>query len=174
MKLNRNQLAKFLPDNEAIRGFEELMATADRAEQSAGVLSSISATATAPDTTLVSAGVSSSLALNSTYQFEFVGVYLVDSAGIGTRWVVDGPAAAVLAYTSEYSLTTTSKTYNSLTAYNEPAAANASSAATDGNVVRIVGVVRPSANGTLSIKFASGGVSAVNLVAGSLRVIRLT
>lgn len=174
MKLNRNQLAKFLPDNEAIRGFEEFMATADRTEQSAGALSSVSATATAPDTTLVSAGVSYALALNSIYQFEFVGVYSVASAAVGTRWVVDGPAASLLAYSSEYSLTTTDRTYNSLTAYNQPAAANASSAATAGNVVRISGVVRPSANGTLSIKFASGGASAVNLLAGSLRVIRLT
>ena len=174
MKLNRNQLAKFLPDNEAIRGFEELMATADRAESSAGALSSVSAAVVSDSTTLVNAGVSAALALNSTYQFEFFGVYTVASAAVGTRWVVDGPAASILAYSSEYSLTATSMTVNSLADYNLPAAANASSASTGGNVVRIAGIVKPSASGTLSIQFASGGASAVNMLAGSLRLIRLT
>ena len=174
MKLNRNQLAKFLPDNEAIRGFEELMATADKADQSAGNLASVLSTVTAADTTLVTAATSEVLAQNSTYQFEFFGAYTVVSAAVGTRWIVNGPAASVLAYSSEYSLTATSKTVNSLAAYNLPAAANASSAATGGNVAHIIGIVKPSANGSLSIQFASGGASAVNLVASSLRLIRLT
>jgi len=174
MKLNRAQLAKFLPDNESIRIFEDIASTAERADTSAGALTPLVSAVSAPDTTLVSSGLSALLLINATYRFEFFGSYTVASAAVGTRWVVNGPAASVLAYKSEYALTAASNTLNNLTAYNLPAAANASSAATGGNIVKIEGIVRPSASGALTIQFASGGVSAVNLVAGHLRITRLT
>jgi hypothetical protein len=174
MKINRAQLAKFLPDNESIRIFEDLATTATRADDSAGSLLSLPTAVTASNTTLVDSGLLASLASGQTYKFEFFGAYTVASAAVGSRWVIEGPSASVLAYSSEYSLTATSRTINQLSAYSLPAAANASSAGTGGNVVCVQGIVKPSANGTLSMKFASGGASAVNLVAGYLRVIRLT
>jgi hypothetical protein len=174
MKLTRAQLAKFLPDNESIRIFEEIATTADRADLSAGQLIPLAAAVSAPDTTVVSSGLSAALLANTAYRFEFFGAYTVASAAIGTRWVVNGPAASVLAYKSEYALTATATTINNLEAYNLPAAANASSSATGGNIVKIEGIVKPAASGMLTIQFASGGVSAVNLVAGHLRITRLT
>ena len=114
------------------------------------------------------------MAVGQIYKFEFYGAYTVASAAIGSRWVINGPAASVLAYSSEYALTATGKTVNHLSVYNLPVAANASSASTSGNVVCIQGIVKPSVNGVLSMLFASGGASAVNLVAGYLRIVRLT
>ena len=174
MKINRAQLAKFLPDNEAIRIFEDLAATATRADDSAGSLLSLPASITSNSTALVNSGLISSLAVGQIYKFEFYGAYTVASAAIGSRWVINGPAASVLAYSSEYALTATGKTVNHLSVYNLPVAANASSASTSGNVVCIQGIVKPSVNGVLSMLFASGGASAVNLVAGYLRIVRLT
>lgn len=174
MKINRAQLSKFLPDNESIRIFEDLATTATRADDSAGSLLSLPASVTASSTTLVDSGLLASLAFGQSYKFEFYGAYTVASAAVGSRWVIDGPAASVLAYSSDYSLTSTSRTLNHLSAYNLPAAANASSAGTGGNVVCIQGIVKPSENGVLAMRFASGGASAVNLVAGCVRIVRLT
>ena len=174
MKINRAQLTKFLPDNESIRIFEDLAATSTRADENAGVVSSLPAAAEAVSTTLVDSGLSATLAASSTYRFEFYGAYTVASAAVGTRWVITGPATDVLAYSSEYSLTASSSTFNQLSGYNLPAAANASSASTGGNVVRIQGLIKPSANGVLTMRFASGAASNVTLVAGSLRIVRLT
>jgi len=99
----------------------------------------------------------------------------VASAAVGSRWVITGPAASTLAYTSDWSLTGTTRTTNELSAYSLPAAANASSASTAGNIVRINGMITPSAAGNISLSFASGAASAVTLKAGAFgRLIRLT
>lgn len=175
ISVNRQQLAKFLPDNESIRVFEELIRTANTAEKNAGSVSVVPADVTASSTTLVDAGLDLPVAANYTYCFEFCGAYSAASTGTGSRWVIDGPAASLLAYSSEWSLTTTSRTVNHLDAYNLPASANASSANTGGNVVKIEGLIRPSVNGVLSLKFASSAASAITLKAGSFaRFTRLT
>lgn len=175
MKIQRNQLAKFLPDNESIRLFEELVRTAERADQNAGQLFKIIQDVTAPDTTLIDSGVTLSVAPGALYKFEFFGVYEVASAAVGSRWILTGPAATMLTYSSEWSLSATAKTVNELSAFNLPASANASSASTGGNVVKIEGMIAPSQTGNVSLRFASGGVSDVTLKAGSFgRLFRLT
>ncbi len=173
--INRQQLQKFLPDNESIRVFEDLVRTANEAQVNAGSVSVLSADTVAPDTTLIDSGLSVQVAANSTYRFEFVGVYAAASIGTGSRWVIDGPAVALLGYSSEWSLTATSKTVNQLAAYNLPAAANASSANTTGNMVEIEGIIKPTANGLLKMRFASSATSDITLKAGSfVRLTRLT
>lgn len=174
MKINRAQLAKFLPDNEAIRVFEDLASTATRAEDSAGEVFSLKTSVTAPDTNLVNSGLLATLAANSTYKFEFVGVYSVASVAVGTLWTIEGPSPSILAYRSEWALTSSSNSVYQYASYDLPLSANASSSSILGNTVKIEGIIKPTANGVLQMKFASGGVSDVTLLAGYVRIIRLT
>jgi hypothetical protein len=174
MNINRAQLAKFLPDNESVRIFEEIASTATQASESAGVVSSLTSPVTAVNTTLVSSGLSASIAARSVYKFEFFGVYSVASDAIGTRWTIDGPASEILAYRSQWALTASSESVYQSSAFNLPASPNASSAALLGNTVKIEGIIKPTANGTLQMRFASGGVSDVILLAGLVRIVRLT
>jgi hypothetical protein len=168
MNAQRSQLAKFLPDNESIRLFEELMRTATKADRNAGLVKPILSDVTATSTTLVDSGITLPVAAGFIYQFEFFGAYTVASAAVGSRWVVDGPAASLLAYSSVYSLTATSRTQNELSAYNLPAAANASSGSTTSNRAVIEGVIQPSSSGDVIARFASEVAnSAITAKAGS-------
>jgi hypothetical protein len=169
MKLSRAQLAKFLPDNDSIRAFEELFALAESADTKVGDQTLLTAKS-ATTTTLVDI-VSLNVSANTLYRFEFYGAFTTASVAVGTRWVVAGPATSVLSYSSRYPLSATAETVNHLSAFNLPASANASSA---NGTVRIDGMVKPSASGQLTFKVASGGASAVNLVGGYVRLIRLT
>ncbi len=102
------------------------------------------------------------------YRFRFTINYTAAAAATGSRWTLNGPATSELSYTSTYSLTATTNTYNSAVAYSIPAASNLSSANTTGNISIITGVIVPSANGTLIARFASEvASSAITCEAGS-------
>ncbi len=104
------------------------------------------------------------------YWFRFVIHYTAAAITTGSRWTINGPASPTeLRYGSEYSLTTTSKTFNTgLAAFDLPAASNASSAATTANVAVIEGFITPSAAGTVTARFASEiASSAIVAKAGS-------
>lgn len=103
------------------------------------------------------AGLSFPVAAGQRYRFRFYILYTAAAATTGSRWSVNGPAASLLAYRSEYTLTATARTTNeALGAYNLPAASNASSVAGGAlNVAVIEGVVAPSASGTIVARFAS-------------------
>lgn len=89
------------------------------------------------------------------YWFEFVVPYTAAAATTGSRWTLNGPAApTMLSGTSEYTLTATTKTLNSFTAYGIPAAASASSL-TAGNVATVWGMIKPSSDGDVQLQFAS-------------------
>lgn len=89
------------------------------------------------------------------YWFEFVIPYTSAATTTGSRWSINGPAApTLLAYRSEYTLTATTTTVNSATAYDIPAASNATSL-TAGNVATVWGIIQPSASGTVIARFAS-------------------
>jgi hypothetical protein len=115
-------------------------------------------------------GLSFSVTSGETYWFRFMCDYTAAATTTGSRWAVNGPSATRLSYRSSYSLTTTSDTVNSgLTAYDLPAASNATSAATGGNVAMVEGYITPSANGTVILRFASEvSSSAIVAKAGSL------
>jgi len=102
-------------------------------------------------------GLSFSVLLGKTYWFEFHIAYTAAATTTGSRWSINGPATPTyLSYASWYSLTTTTRTENNhLQAYDQPAASNATSAATGNNYARIEGIIRPSADGTLIARFAS-------------------
>ena len=96
-------------------------------------------------------GLSFSVTAAQTYLFRFTIDFTSAATTTGSRWSVNGPASPTrLAYRSNYSLTTTTETVNNgLTAYDTPAAANASSAATAGNIAVVEGIITPSASGTV-------------------------
>lgn len=90
------------------------------------------------------------------YWFEFHIVYTAAATTTGSRWSISGPTFTYLDYSSEYALTTTTATRNAfLQAYDNPTGANASSAATGNNYAQIIGVIQPSADGTVIARFAS-------------------
>lgn len=111
-------------------------------------------------------GLSFSVTAGNTYYFKFVIPYTAAATTTGSRWSISGPGSPTfLAYASHYSLTATSETVNDgLTAYDTPAASNASSAATGSNIAIVEGFIKPSANGTVIARFASE-VSASAIVA---------
>lgn len=100
-------------------------------------------------------GLSFSVVAGARYWFEFVIPYTSAATTTGSRWSVNGPASpTLLAYRSEYTLTATTTTVNSATAYDIPAASNASSL-TAGNVATVWGIIQPSSDGTVTARFAS-------------------
>jgi len=113
-------------------------------------------------------GLSFAVTAGQTYYFEFTINYTAAATSTGSRWSITGPAFSRLDYTSEYTLTATTKTINNLGAYDLPAAANATSLAS-GNVATIWGFITPSANGTVTARFASEVLnSAITAKAGSI------
>ena len=79
-----------------------------------------------------------------------------------------GGGAGSLAIISQYSLTTTSVTINSVNGTGLPAASNATSAATTGNIAFIDGFVTCTVTGQLQVQFASEiSASAITALAGS-------
>lgn len=109
-------------------------------------------------------GLSFAVASGHLYYFRFIIPYTSAATTTGSRWSISGPASpTLLNYNSTYTLTATSNTFNSATAYDIPAASNASSL-TAGNVAIIEGIIKPSGNGTVIARFASE-VSASAIVA---------
>jgi hypothetical protein len=113
-------------------------------------------------------GLSFDVTAGQTYYFEFTINYTAALTSTGSRWSINGPTFTRLDYTSEYTLTTTTKTVNNLGAYDLPAASNATSLAS-GNIATIWGFITPSANGTVIARFASEVLSsAITAKAGSM------
>lgn len=114
-------------------------------------------------------GLSFPVVAGNTYFFRFIIPYTAAATTTGSRWTINGPAATAMRYRSEYSLSTTSRTINEgLSAYDTPAASNASSAATGSNIAVIEGYITPSANGNVIARFASEvAASAIVALAGS-------
>lgn len=114
-------------------------------------------------------GLSFSVTAGETYHFEFFIPYTSAATTTGSRWAVSGPGSpTMLNYTSQYTLTATTLTSNYATAYDIPAASNASSL-TAGNIAWLAGIIKPSANGTVIARFASEiANSAITAKAGAL------
>lgn len=112
-------------------------------------------------------GLSFPVVSGTTYYFKAFIRYTAQAATTGSRWVLNGPTLTSLTYWSTYTLTATSRTYITATAWNIPAASNASSL-TAGNLAIIEGTVTPSENGTVQVRFASEiSGSAITAKAGS-------
>jgi len=114
-------------------------------------------------------GLSFSVTANHTYYFHFTIFYTAAATTTGSRWSINGPAG-VATWTSEYSLTGTTTTRNAnVLTYDLPAACNATSAAVDKNQADIMGIIKPTADGTVIARFASEiSASAITAKAGSV------
>jgi len=100
-------------------------------------------------------GLSFSVTAGTTYRFEATINYTSAATTTGSRWSINGPASpTILSYTSNYTLTATSQTVNYSSTYDSPSASNATSLTT-GNIAIIKGIIKPSANGTVTVRFAS-------------------
>lgn len=110
------------------------------------------------------------------YYFRFTIVYDAAATTTGSRWAISGPTFTYLAATSAYGLTATTQTLNYVNAYDTPAAANATSVATAGNICVIEGFITPSAAGDVIARFASEvSASAITAKIGSMvEYIQLT
>ena len=116
-------------------------------------------------------GLSFGVTAGQSYWFRASIQYTAAATTTGSRWSISGPASPTfLSYKSEYSLTTTTNTVNEgVSAYDSPAASNATSAATGANTAIIEGVIRPSGNGNVIVRCASEvASSAITAKAGSL------
>lgn len=114
-------------------------------------------------------GLAFNITADKTYWFEFIIDYTAAATTTGSRWTINGPGFTRLAYTSEYSLTTTTKTMNNLVAYNLPAASNGTSGVTTGNIATMWGFINASEDGTVTARFASEiANSAITAKAGSI------
>jgi hypothetical protein len=131
---------------------------------SADVINNNAVANTLADVTGLSFSVTSGVTTNFSCQV----IYTAAATTTGSRWSINGPATSLLAYRSEYARLATAVTTDNLVAYNTPAASNTTSAATTGNVARIEGMLTPSANGTVIVRFASEvAASAITAKAGS-------
>lgn len=114
-------------------------------------------------------GLSFPVVAGQTFQFEFFIDYTAQATTTGSRWCINGPAFSRLMLQSNYGLTTTSLTFNQVGAYDQPAAANASSPLTTGNLAYMAGQITPAADGNVIARFASEiASSAITAKAGSL------
>ena len=114
-------------------------------------------------------GLSFSVTAGEKYWFYANIQYTAAATTTGSRWSVNGPSG-VWRFSSQYSLTSTTVTVNpSLTAVDTPAASNASSGATAGNIAWVEGFFECTATGTVIIRFASEiSGSAIVAKAGSI------
>ncbi len=90
-----------------------------------------------------------------TYRFYATIPFTSSDQTNGSRWTINGPATSFLSYTSRYTFSSNSETYNYSNTYNFPNSANNNSNAAGGNLAIIQGMITPSANGTVTVRFAS-------------------
>lgn len=115
-------------------------------------------------------GLSFPVTTGKTYSFEFTILYTAAATTTGSRWSINGPTTSNLCFQSEYSLaaTTTTRNANVIT-YNLPAASNATSGSTTGNMALISGILTATADGNVIARFASEvSGSAITAKAGSV------
>lgn len=114
-------------------------------------------------------GLSFSVSSGTTYRFEVLIVYDAQAATTGNRWSLNGPAFTFLGYRVIFHTSNANITLNNQNSY-DVGTATVNSAFTSGNIVEIKGVIRPSASGTLVVRFASeapGTNNQITVKAGS-------
>jgi hypothetical protein len=99
-------------------------------------------------------GLSFNVIAGNTYRFYAMIPYTSAATNTGSRWTINAPATSLLNYSSRYTLTATSQTVNYASAINIPTSCNNTSTS-NANLAIIEGVIKPSANGTVQIRFAS-------------------
>jgi hypothetical protein len=114
-------------------------------------------------------GLSFAVISGNTYKFRFYVTYTAAINTTGSRWTITGPTATTISYIQQYNLDGVSFQWASRTSYD---AGNLSSGSTTtagaANIAIVEGVITPSANGTVQLRFASEiTASAITAKAGS-------
>lgn len=160
-ELHYNERGGWVTTTTGPSGETLITATADTANSAADTLANV-------------AGLTFAVEAGDTYWFRAECDYTADATTSGSRWTINGPAVTRLAYRSNYGLTTTSETVNNgLGAVQLPAAANATSPATTGNVAVVEGFITPSAAGTLAVQFAAEAGTITAKAGSRLRVMKM-
>lgn len=115
-------------------------------------------------------GLSFAVTSGTRYRFRAFIWYTAAATTTGSRWCINGPASTNIIVNSRYSLAATTETINhGVVGFDLPAACNATSAATAGNIALIEGELTPSADGTVIVRFAAEvTASAITAKAGSM------
>ena len=141
---------------------------------SIGVVNTVVLGATVANSTTTPAdvtGLTFPLVADGVYLIRAVVPYTAAATTTGSRWMLNGPAITSLSGSSHYPITATTETNNAFTAYDIPAAANTDSL-TAGNLAIVEAVLKPSAAGTLAVRFASEvGASAITALAGAILTV---
>lgn len=114
-------------------------------------------------------GMSFAVTSGTTYRFRATIIYTSAATGTGIGLAATGPAASIFAYNFSSALTTKTTGGGGGSAGTGGCTANSVSAAATGNSAVIEGVITPTANGTVQLRFASElNGSAVTIKSGSL------
>lgn len=130
----------------------------------------------AADTLADFTGLTHAVDAGDKYRFRAVLHFAADATTSGSRWTINGPAAtaASTGYASRYSLTATTETVNhGLAAVQLPAAANATSAATTGNIAVVEGYYTPSTAGTFAVQFAAEAGTITGKAGSTLEIMKV-
>lgn len=103
-------------------------------------------------------GLSFDIVAGTLYRFYAIIPFTSTASSNGSRWTINAPASSLLTYTSRYTLTASSETVNYANAINFPPTCNATSNP-NGNLAIIQGIIRPTANGTVQVRFASDKIN---------------
>lgn len=112
-------------------------------------------------------GLSFSVTAGVTYRFYGLLLYTTSAATIGVRVSLTSPATTHLAYATRTGLSATGSAaaeWQNFQATADAGTVSTSSVSTSGNLVVIEGVIRPSANGTVQLRFAPETATANGVV----------
>ncbi len=101
-------------------------------------------------------GLSFPVIAGETYRFKALILYTSATTATGSRWSIRGPASPTrFALNSRYANTATAEVVNFVVAYDLPAATSANSSNVAGNIATLDGIIIPSADGVVTVRFAS-------------------
>jgi len=113
-------------------------------------------------------GLSFSVTAGATYRFKAMIIFNSTASNAGTRFSINGPASpTLLAYTSQVPNGTNSSVITYGNAYDLPTSTSGNSAYTTSNIAIIEGIINPSADGTVIVRFAGENSSSCTAKAGS-------
>jgi hypothetical protein len=99
-------------------------------------------------------GLDFNVTAGATYRFFALIPYTSAAGNNGSRWTINAPASSLLNYVSRNTLSESSETIHYANDINIPAACNNSSTL-NANMAIIQGIIKPTQNGTVQIRFAS-------------------
>lgn len=100
-------------------------------------------------------GLSFSVSSGVTYRFEIIIIFDVAATGNGTRWSMNGPAKTFGAWTVNWMNSATSNQLRNADTYDDSGISTAASPFAASNLALINGAIRPSASGTIIVRFSS-------------------